>query len=327
MFKDGNKDNIQIDNLMMVAMEESAIMTARQLRFENPQSTEAGLNIAKLKIAAKKKGKKINGTKMNEYQLPEKILFNYEELKQELTEKVSMYETLVYTKENIKDAKADRANLNKLKKALNDERIRREKEYMVPFNEFKAQINEVISIIDKPCMVIDQQVKAFEDQKKQEKLDEITDYFNQAANPYTFDWLHVSQILDEKWLNASVSMKSVQESICSKLEQIATDMATLSNLPEFGFEASEVYKSSLDINKAISEAQRMSQIAQAKAEAEAKKAAPTEPQPQPAPEGFINPFVEDKPKQWVKFQAYMDADQAKALGQYMKSAGIQYKAV
>ena len=41
----------------------------------------------------------------------------YEELKQELTEKVSMYETMVYTDDQIKEAKADKANLNKLKKA------------------------------------------------------------------------------------------------------------------------------------------------------------------------------------------------------------------
>ena len=65
--------------------------------------------------------------KMNEYQLPEQILFNYEELKAELTEKVQHYETLVYTDDQIKEAKADRAALNKLKKALSDERIRREK--------------------------------------------------------------------------------------------------------------------------------------------------------------------------------------------------------
>ena len=77
--------------------------------------------------------------KMSDYQLPEKILFNYDELKQDLLEKVSMYETLVYTDDQIKDAKADKAALNKLKKALNDERIRLEKEYMGPFNEFKAK--------------------------------------------------------------------------------------------------------------------------------------------------------------------------------------------
>ena len=85
--------------------------------------------------------------KMNEMQLPEKISFNYEELKQELAAKVSMYETMIYTDDQIKEAKADKANLNKLKKALNDERIRLEKEYMVPFNDFKAKVNEIISII------------------------------------------------------------------------------------------------------------------------------------------------------------------------------------
>lgn len=84
--------------------------------------------------------------RVNEVAIPEKIDFNYEELKAELTSKVSFYETLVYTDDQIKDAKADKANLNKLKRALNDERIRREKEYMQPFNVFKAQINEII-----PC--------------------------------------------------------------------------------------------------------------------------------------------------------------------------------
>lgn len=88
--------------------------------------------------------------RVNEVAIPEKIDFNYEELKAELTSKVSFYETLVYTDDQIKDAKADKANLNKLKRALNDERIRREKEYMQPFNVFKAQINEIIGIIDKP---------------------------------------------------------------------------------------------------------------------------------------------------------------------------------
>lgn len=76
--------------------------------------------------------------KVNEYQLPEQILFNYEELKAELTEKVQHYETLVYTDDQIKEAKADRATLNKLKKALSDERIRREREYMQPFGTGSA---------------------------------------------------------------------------------------------------------------------------------------------------------------------------------------------
>lgn len=87
--------------------------------------------------------------KVNEVAIPAEITFNYEELKTELTEKVSMYETLVYTDEQIKETKEDKANLNKLKKALNDERISMEKSYMQPFNVFKAQVNEIIGIIDK----------------------------------------------------------------------------------------------------------------------------------------------------------------------------------
>ena len=63
--------------------------------------------------------------KVNEVILPEQITWNYDELKAELAEKVQKYETMVYTEDQVKDAKADRANLNKLKKALNDERIRR----------------------------------------------------------------------------------------------------------------------------------------------------------------------------------------------------------
>lgn len=108
--------------------------------------------------------------KVNEVSIPEQITFNYDELKRDLIDKVSTYETLVYTDDQIKQAKADKANLNKLKKALNDERIRREKEYMKPFNDFKSKINEIICIIDKPVAVIDRQVKEYEDKVAQFQL-------------------------------------------------------------------------------------------------------------------------------------------------------------
>ena len=64
----------------------------------------------------------------------------------------------MYTDDQIKNAKSDRADLNKLKKALNDERIRCEKEYMQPFNIFKAQIDGIIKIIDKPVELIVKQL-------------------------------------------------------------------------------------------------------------------------------------------------------------------------
>ena len=178
--------------------------------------------------------------KVKEVSIPKNITFNYEELKQELTDKVSMYESLVYTDENIKEAKADRANLNKLKKALNDERIRREKEYMQPFNDFKSKINEIISIIDKPVQLIDKQIKTYDEKLKADKENEIMEYWKSEVDAdHIPDGMTIDAIFDTKWLNASVSMKVVKEAINTAVDKFKTDMETLSNLPEFGFEAQQ----------------------------------------------------------------------------------------
>ena len=263
--------------------------------------------------------------KVIDVQLPEQISFNYEELKKELMAKVSVYEKMVYGEAEIKDAKADRANLNKLKKALNDERIRREKEYMQPFNVFKARINEIISIIDKPVLMIDSQVKAFEEQQKAEKQMAIEAYF-EGRNP--FEWLKLEQIFSEKWLNASVKMPGVTIEIDSAIEQIEKDLETLRNLPEFGFEATEEYKQSLDLNKAIAEGHRLSEIQKRKAEAVARmEKAAVKPTPNTAiPTETVEPQAEPQ-KDWVSFKALLSTDDALALKEFFDSRNIEFKAI
>jgi len=287
--------------------------------------------------------------RVNEVAIPEKISFNYEELKAELTEKVAFYETLVYTDDQVKDAKADRATLNKLKKTLNDERIRREKEYMQPFNEFKAQVNEIIGIIDKPIAVIDKQVKEFEDQKKAKKQKDIEELF---AGMGFQSFVTLEKIWDPKWLNASTSMKSIEEQMRSRMYQIGDDVLTLHNLPEFGFEATEVYKQTLDINKAIKEAQRMAEIAKAKAEAEAKKKAaeearkaeeerkakeikeeqtviaPAEPNEQAVTPSEPVQSADSTPERMlVRFEVLLTTEDAYALKEFFKSRNIEFKAI
>lgn len=207
--------------------------------------------------------------KIEQVAIPEKIAFNYEELKQELSDKVKMYETLVYADEQIKSAKTDRADLNRLKKALNDERIRREKEYMQPFNAFKAQINEIIGIIDKPVALIDRQIKEYEEQKRQEKKREIELLFSTYPHP---EWLKLPQIWDDRWLNASASMKKVCEELNGRIDVINEDLSALSDLPEFSFEAIETYKTTLDLNKSIAEGHRLSEMQKRKAEQEKVRA-------------------------------------------------------
>ncbi len=47
---------------------------------------------------------------------------NYEELKSELSEQLQKYKNIVVTEDSIKEFKADKANLNRLKTALEDKR-------------------------------------------------------------------------------------------------------------------------------------------------------------------------------------------------------------
>ena len=209
--------------------------------------------------------------KVQPYHAPEQILFNYEELKEMLLQKAEHYAAIVYTEDQVKDAKADRANLNRLKKALNDERLKREKEYMESFNVFKAQINEIIGIIDMPCAVIDTQIKAFEEQSKEEKMKEIHDYFITCIFPEGFE-VDFALIFDEKWLNASTSMRSIQEAICTKLGKIVSVLDVVRSLPHYAYEAEQTYKQSLDLAKAVSEAHRLQAMAEQKAAWEAEQA-------------------------------------------------------
>lgn len=207
---------------------------------------------------------------IKEVALPQKIDWNYEELKAEITEKAKTYETMVYTDDQIKLAKSDKAKLNHLKKALNDERIAREREYMKPFNEFKSQVNEIISIIDKPVSVIDKQVKEYDQIKKREKAKKCLEMFEELNCNY--DWLDYSKVSNPKWTNATFSMKKVQEEIEGKLSKIENDLKTLSSLEAYSFEAIEEYKTSLDVGKAIAEGQRLVAIQKRKEEMERQKA-------------------------------------------------------
>lgn len=207
---------------------------------------------------------------VKEVALPQKIEWNYEELKAEIAEKAKTYETMVYTDDQIKLAKSDKAKLNHLKKALNDERIAREREYMKPFNEFKSQINEIISIIDKPVSIIDKQVKEYDQIKKREKAKRCLELFEELNRDY--DWLDYSKVSNPKWINATFTLKKVQEEIEEKLEQIENDLNTLSSLEAYSFEAIEEYKRSLDVGKAIAEGQRLVDIQKRKEEMERRKA-------------------------------------------------------
>lgn len=271
--------------------------------------------------------------RINEISIPEQITFNFEELKQELTEKVSKYETLQYGEDEVKEARKDRAALNKLKTAIKEERLRREREYMKPFDEFKQKINEIVMIIDKPINLIDRQLDEYENKRKADKRIEIGSLWERMERP---EWLVLTRIFDEKWLNATTSIKSIVSEIDAKLAQIRQDTATIESLEEFSFEAMDEYKRTLDLGKAIAEGKRLADIQKRKEEQRAREElakhmpAPTDPTPETAkqPEKTLETLAEEVSNaQWVSFKAYLTIEQARELKAFFEERNIEFKAI
>lgn len=193
------------------------------------------------------------------------IDFNHEEIKAEIAEKVAYYKTLVYTDDQIKDAKEDRAELNKMVKSLEDKRKEIKALCLAPYNKFERQMKDLVAVVNEPITLIDKQIKEYEAQKKAEKEQAIRAYYGTLD----FNGITFEQIFDAKWVNTTTSMTSIEDALSKKAQEIAVDMKTLADLPEYGFEALEMYKQTVDIRQALNEANRLSELAKKKAEATA----------------------------------------------------------
>lgn len=255
------------------------------------------------------------------------IEWNHEEIKKEVAEKVSYYANLVYTDDQIKAAKTDRATLRKFVDALESKRKEIKKQCLAPYEDFEKKLKEITAIVNEPIQLIDSQVKAFEDKQKAEKMTKIEAYFI-GRNP--FEWLNLGQIFNDKWLNASVKLPAVTDEIDSNIERIAKDLETLQNLPEFGFEATEEYKLSLDLNKAIAEGHRLSEIQKKKAEAEsiAAKLSESAEKATAAVEKFATATAEAaNQKSEVCFRCWLSVADATALKDFFNSRNIEYEKI
>lgn len=287
--------------------------------------------------------------KMQTVNFPHEINFNFEELKAEITAKAALYKNMVYTDDSIKQAKADKAALNKFITALEDKRKEVKKQCLQPYEAFEKQMKELVAIVDEPVQLIDSQVKAYEDKQKADKLEKIQEFWEGTEHP---EWLKCNQIFDQRWLNASFSLKKVQEAIEERLIQIEADVATISSLPEFSFEAMEVYKQTLDLNKAIAEGQRLADIQKRKAEAAAaaeaaRMAAEAEKEQAQmqiqniAEQAEVNGVASSAgvieaaqelakqipAKQWVAFEALLSTEDAGALKEFCDSRQIEIRAI
>lgn len=198
------------------------------------------------------------------------IKWNKEELEAAVRQKIASYENVVYTEDNIKQAKADRAELNKLTKAIEERRKMVKKIINEPYDVFEAELKEILSLIQEPVGIIDRQVKAFEDQQREKKKNSIRMAYSKVIGDLE-EVLPFGRIFDSRYLNQTYKLATAQAEVKAKVERVRTDLETIDSLEsKYKLNAKDVYIRTLDLSKALAENKRLSDL-EAKLEAEKRR--------------------------------------------------------
>lgn len=153
------------------------------------------------------------------------IRWNEAEVQQNLTEMLAAYTGRIYTPDTIKDAKADRAAVNKLDKQLSDAARSAKAFYMKPLEEFLQSAKQMQGQCKAVSGAIDQQVKAVEEAERQDKQDALravyADCIGELRELIPFDRLLVPQ-----WLNKTYDLaKASRELRRAEAERQAAERA------------------------------------------------------------------------------------------------------
>ncbi len=194
---------------------------------------------------------------------------NFDEIKSYLSNHLDDYRNLVYSEDSVKAAKADKASLKKLRKALDDRRKEIKAIYMAPYLQIEAQIKELISMIDEPLWKIDSFVREMEEAEKQQKLEEIQSWYNSASDclgDLAQKVFGAPGFLDPKWLNKSTKTTVWQSELKERINKAASDISAIQSsagsftaavltkyLDGMDLEVAKAYKRELDANTAIAD--------------------------------------------------------------------------
>ena len=148
---------------------------------------------------------------------------------------------------NEASAKSDRAELNRLEKAISAEARRVRVMYNAPLEEFNGLVAEITSSIKGAVQVVDGAAKAYEEKQKAEKHNEIQAYFDGK----NFVLAPLEKIFNYRWLNKTVKMAEIKKEIDDTISMIYTNIKILESIAEHGIIAKAFYLDTLDMGAAM----------------------------------------------------------------------------
>lgn len=275
---------------------------------------------------------------------PQHIETNFEAVDAYLTEAMEPYTQLVVTEDSIGDAKKTLAQLRKLKDGINAQKIAVKSEWMKPYTEYEDKAKQLMSRVEAGISNIDGQVKDYDSRRKEQKLQDLKDYFDQEASRYRVEeYLDWNLIRNPKWANASFSVEDAENEISGIITDTAKDIDYITGMGS-PFEAAmlEEYRKCRDLRAVLAlelrlkarqeaeerkKAERLSETFQEQENDGDGDVADEEPVPMQTAQ-FIRPIEEDeppKPKLYdLAFAVKVTMQQAHALKAFFAEQGIEY---
>lgn len=124
---------------------------------------------------------------------------------------------------DVKEAKACRADLNRISKQLDDDRKAIKKVYEAPLKEFEAQIKELQELIKEPCRLIDGAIKDREEAEREARYMELAQVFADFVPEGIGELIGFDRILDPKWLNKSFGAKKAENALTDRVSSILAE--------------------------------------------------------------------------------------------------------
>lgn len=210
-------------------------------------------------------------TKMEPGTLPE-IQWNSSELKEEIQKKAQEYASIAYTDSQTAEMRKDRATLNSLVKAFEEERKQVKKFYAAPYEKFEAQVKEVLEPVRSAIKVIDDGLYEIEQKYRSEKTEKMREYYDMYVGDLR-PVIPFEKTVKESMYKKSIKDKHLETTYNSLFNRMREEMEALEELPErFRDKAILKYMENYSLSEALREGKRLEEMEKALEERKRKVA-------------------------------------------------------
>ncbi|MDN6663168.1 MAG: DUF1351 domain-containing protein [Tetragenococcus koreensis] len=204
---------------------------------------------------------------------PSKItILNEDKLSELVNSMAEAYSSLVFTDDNVTEAKEARAELNKVAKRLDDERKKVKSGFMTPLDNFENKMNGYKKQIKEVADSIGNNLTEYEEEQRKKRLETVQAFIKEEAESFGLEAKNIS--FNNSWLNkgAFTTKGSLTKSTKEAIEQVVQDKAKeaqriaeeKATVEEFANMAElEPYAWSVMIDKGLSSSEVIEQIKKA----------------------------------------------------------------